>query len=853
MTGSAASAAPQQPSVVVKDNHANLRLNNAIAAVREEVATGGSVTRRVGSSLRGWKNTLRIDGGEAGVYAFNKGTALVGALVLVPALAASIGTLGAAPLAALAVGLIAFASSKLYSVISHARDVSNILELTKQGDPLGSGSLDWNGVAPTLEGERGAATVQLAEKILAKLVSDVQKLDTEVDALLKEQNVKKPDAKDRTRAIATLLKEERAYHQNKTSVITKLHPLATKSGDISNKTDRAVHRLRRLRFYLRWLSGYATELEKSAFNAVETAKETERLLMRMALKQVSVLGNHTHCGDACWGPTDNDLQIVENSSVASTPPPPPPLPPRLKAGGLPVSNAGRTPPPIPPRPTAIPPVPKAIPRTVAGASSTPPPIPPRPSNLPSLRAVQRGDLAARHMGAGSSKVVDPDAYSKQEKIDKVVDKVIEKAGSEHAAKAVADGVANFVGDTVGEWMGGFVTDGISAAVNQARKTYRVNRPLRQRMLAAQEALHDGGSLDEELVSLAEKNDLKAVLRAFSKIHDHYPKRIGERVTKLTAFCAKIRDRAGSDNGFSDCAEMETALRYLTKVYHLSEKQLIHIYFFNFAVDAIDRQIFREAYKNIMADVFTELKSFDKSTLTHVTTKEHDPLAMLREINQIKAKLKHVTPQVADPFAKVRELNQAKANLTSTTTNVVDPLQAMKGFYDAWQATLMLLKTQLGATFINPACFAGDKFKTTIQPPKLGSRLITVDEWKSVSSIFLRSRSSLTQQVDAALEEYSRSTTSMITKYANLQASPNLNKRAVIEEMWREVDARMTTLRSTVKPRLDTWLNDKSVNEKSARRPAVLQLHACVGPELDMLSGAKELLADNVRRARELGL
>lgn len=224
-------------------------------------------------------------------------------------------------------------------------------------------------------------------------------------------------------------------------------------------------------------------------------------------------------------------------------------------------------------------------------------------------------------------------------------------------------------------------------------------------------------------------------------------------------------------------------------------------------------------------------------------------------------LKHVETKVFDRDAARRKseeearriLDGARNKLRPTTTRESNPLEAMQAFHASWQATANEILSQVAGTCVNAAAFAGNRFKTGAQPPGLATRILTLDEWKSASNVFLRPRSQLTQKVDDALQKYVDSAEAMMRKHASVgPMTMELRRKPGIDRLAGDIQQRLITLQQFLKPEVEAWLRDKSANQRSARRPALEQLRECILSEEILLSSAWASVDANIRAGTVVG-
>jgi hypothetical protein len=791
------------------DNGAEHRLQALISQVFGEVHGRGTVSG-IHAGLRSWKATFRTENGQITAFLVKNGVAIATALLVVPLIAGSIASFGALPIAAAIAAVAGLLTKKLVGMALHARDVNAILALVRKGeDEQEITGLKWDEVAPKLgPGASDPAEIaEMAERIFSKLVSDFTKLDGEIEEA-REFGRKHLDATD---MVAFLLKAE-------VHILEKGHPVATlpgfkygdhqspfsgiKIGHLSAKSSefgppsRALHRLRRIRFYLRWMTEYMRLHENSAIETINDAIKAEQTIVQACLSQVMITGNHENCGSVCFAPKDGDLQLTN-----------------------------------PPAPT----VSAQYGHVRASALDT------------------RQHAVATPQGMGEKLLNDAWKYNKKEEVKATLQstaatKAVESLVDEHTKAMMTDAVAGVVGSTMAQWTGGFVGDSISAAMGEAVQRYRVNRPLQNRVRLVRQAMQENevNGLDEEITKLAGENDVKAVLQAFLLAHSHYPKRILERTQKLQKALTDLQNNghAKGQSPFASCTEAATTMRYLVKVFHQAEKQAIHILFVKFALEAMDRKIFREGYKRMMRPVLKDIVTFDRAKLVHVDqTRELDPLAVERAVG------KALLAQRLAKEAHDRQTQEAAA-LAKAQHDRQSAIAALKGSMTTAFAQAVQLA---GATFINAAPFAHGAFKGETQAPQLAVKALTMDEWRAASNVFLRPRSQLTLNLDVALQAYLRALEGSVT--GQPAAPANVAQKASLEKVLKALQTRANMLRAGVHAQLSKWLNDKASNVNSARRPAVQQLAVMVETELHELEStarACKALMDSGERLAMFG-
>lgn len=711
------------------DDAAERRLGDLVTAVLNEIRNRGKLSS-IHAGARSWASTKKKPrGAEVATYTVGKGTALVVALIIVPLIAVSIGTFGAAPIGLAITAVLGFATKKLFTVAQHSSDVKKLLAfMHRTSDADDDLAINWDAVKPKFDNDLQAkAAVQMADLVFEKLISDVKKLDREIKAYI--DSLPAPRRPDRNQVVAMMLKAEMDAVSNAQRAAgatgwvrpstgqgldVTIHPLSAKSGTVKNPADKIVHRLRRLRFYIRWLYDYVALLEAHAYDAIEQIRDAEEVVMGAAFRQVHLNGNHSKCGKLCFGPTDADL----------TPPPAPPVP---------VTSSGRT--------------------------------GPTRSVVPAARALD----AMRTADASGPDVLD-EQVGKLEKIgNKVFEKGVEKLVTDHIEEAVKGEITKIAGATVGDWAGGFVGDAIGVLVTEIETSFHVKRPLQNRVRSLHKQLQQvstGGSIDSEIKKLAASNDLRAVLAAFTLVQSHYPKRIKERLDKFktgvqgvkTAFDATKGDAKASP--FAKCEDAGKLLRYMLKVQHVSEKQQIHILFVKYGLETIDRQIFREGYRRIGKEVFAQITP------------------------ELRGRLK---PLRLPPPTLAQLIIQKRAQLRSVNTTGADHMAAQRAYHGLLTEAEDMLNA-FANSYVNLAWF-----KAMPAEPGFDGAVLTLKEWQTVSNVRFSARSGSTLVVDGSLDRYEKAVNPTLGRYLEPQRTKAYIERAVMDGEKRQGLARQLAM------------------------------------------------------------
>ncbi|MCG8636560.1 MAG: hypothetical protein MI863_22190 [Desulfobacterales bacterium] len=243
-------------------------------------------------------------------------------------------------------------------------------------------------------------------------------------------------------------------------------------------------------------------------------------------------------------------------------------------------------------------------------------------------------------------------------------------------------------------------------------------------------------------------------------------------------------------------------------------------------DPLDRirmlhQIKRKVY-------LRSIERFDKSTLKHVGTRDRS--ALLSDIRNFdKSKLKHVKTRHRDPVADLKKFNH-------------EVLQFRH-----------LDHQPMSHTMFNREMFAGKAFRKGVIPCTWARHMLTIDEWKSASSI-RGMRTKLTKTLDDGLVGYENAAALAQKAYnARKKDIKTDNHNILFLEKGRACILERLSALGLLKVAVDHWLDVKKEQVTSKRRPAVLQLFQCVLQEEEALSALMDVLEFYHDRAGELGL
>ncbi len=752
-----------------KDRTHEERLTQLIHGVTDEIQNR-KVLQRIKASLRSFRHTHRTTAADAGFYLTERSTGVVLTVVAVPAVvAATVASAGVLPVGLVLTAAVAWGVEKGFAKLRHSRDVSEILEALRkfEANPLTGG--------PDMRIEALPDTLDLARNMVEKLISDTEKLTKEIEKTLKASSGSVTQA-TRSQMIRWVLQEgKKAAGSGGVTERLQILPVHTKSKVAAKYGPLSLlHlRLQRIRTYIAWLYQLVENLKQHTLTEVEAARKIEPDLMEWISVQVHAVGNHHACHTKfCFGPGPADMQDVP-----------------IQAGD-----------PLFRQATDI----------ARGYAST------ALASVAAFRSeYQKVSIADERSYTLSDNLIDTAAEQGEAPIEDLAEELGAKIGS------LTLGAAGVV---AGKLLGELGADALGTLVELSKQSYRVNRPLMSRVRALQDAMRKNGpvSLDKDIAKLAGENDLNAILRALTKATYHYPKRIAERGAKLSALHQKLKLRAASplfqrQSRLATCNEAAMALRYLYKVYHNAEKQMIHLHFVGLGLDALSRQVF---------DVSASLAAAPKSPVT--------PSMLVSAIAGLKSTTPHARP---DPGAFEKALQQQKASLKATTPQVADPIAQMRA---AWAPLGQVDLAVAGKTYISRA----------VQPPKHQpvETLLTDKEWKDMSSIW-GLRSDLTKTLDTALRAYRDA----YQRNRLPQAAQGPVKPDQLQPLLAKLKQRRGDLRVTLEKAIAYWLQAKNDKAVSKRRWAVEQLQAMVALEARALDQAIGTLSGVSSQATILGM
>ena len=725
------------------------RLKQLLAGVIAEVQNRRAL-QRAKASMRTFRHTSATSNTHAGLYVVEKSAKVVIVVLAVPLLvAATVGTGGLAPVGMVIAAAAAWGVHKAFSEYRHMLDVNAVLATLAEFEraPESAG--------PNLSAKELKNTLLMARNMLDKTISDSDKLHKkEIPAYLKELQKlgggPLPSASD-------LIKEVLHMGQLAAGSATgqhgalKLLSVTVKSRHAPNAVSLVHLRLQRIRGYMRWVHQLIEGLKSQALQELADAQALEAKLIERISLQVHAGGNHAACDtNLCFGPS-SDTEFMD----------------------MPASAIDQN----------------AI-------------------NLSGISAIYGNlNVATFSQAQQSAQIADEQNYSR---IDRIIDQGV-SAGSdgignaaEQLGEVIGDLSTELAGEIAGELFSEFGADALTAAVDQVKQTFRVNRPLFARVKALQDALHEStpATVDAEIVKMAEKNDLKAIRRALDKAIYHYPKRVAERANKFKTMCAKLdaRERAGTmgQSVFVNCGEAADALRYLIKIYHNAEKQMIHLHFVGLGLDSLSRNLFGRSVS--------------------LTTARRLPVTPGQLAAGILALKPTQEPQVTDPFAFQRALRQKAGELRHVETQQTDPLQAMRAAWEPLQSNREIILH----TFIA-------KGMPGIQGPS--PRMMTDKEWSDMSWI-LGFKTQGTTLIDESLKAYRDSFQRHSVPFAALGLG--MPKETHLDELLLHLRTRRAELATTLELAVSTWLKDKEGKEVSRRRASVIDLQTMVQREATAL-------------------
>jgi hypothetical protein len=192
---------------------------------------------------------------------------------------------------------------------------------------------------------------------------------------------------------------------------------------------------------------------------------------------------------------------------------------------------------------------------------------------------------------------------------------------------------------------------------------------------------------------------------------------------------------------------------------------------------------------------SEIRRFDKPSLTHADTKIGSGKGVLDEITWFK-----------------------KSKLTSTDTKKVNPVAVMKEF----ELSLKSINNQiLSKTWLNEQAF-----KRAI----LGDKVIDLAKWKKLSWVTFGRRHEYTQAIDKGLTSYSQLFQTKKSKYGAAVTKAQLNT------CLQDIQNRVDYLSTKILVPLHSWLDpNNKVHQTSKRLKAMQQLRILIDSEISQLS------------------
>ncbi len=247
-----------------------------------------------------------------------------------------------------------------------------------------------------------------------------------------------------------------------------------------------------------------------------------------------------------------------------------------------------------------------------------------------------------------------------------------------------------------------------------------------------------------------------------------------------------------------------------------------------------------------------IENFDKSMLKKVGTRDRS--ALLSAIRNFdKSTLKSVMTNVYDPTTvttQVRDFD--KSTLKSVKTKTHDPVAELKKFNLEIKKFRHLDHLPMSHTMFNREMFAKKIFMKGAIPCTYARHLITLDEWKSASSI-RGMRTKLTKTIDDALKTYERATQKAQKEYNAHKINTRVtNHNIVFLKKGRDCITDRLAALGLLKAVIAHWLDVKKEQLTSKRRPAVHQLFQCVTQEEEALSALMDVMVFYYARANELG-
>ncbi len=136
---------------------------------------------------------------------------------------------------------------------------------------------------------------------------------------------------------------------------------------------------------------------------------------------------------------------------------------------------------------------------------------------------------------------------------------------------------------------------LGAVVGEVIKSFRVNKPAYKNAkgvrLAAHKATVDARFIGDEIDKYAKSTKSNGLERMLTKIHNHYFRRIDERLKKLNELGTDLKFR----NEFT-CNDALALVRYYLKVYHYIDKAYVNLLFINRVIECLEGKI-NKHFKN----------------------------------------------------------------------------------------------------------------------------------------------------------------------------------------------------------------------------------------------------------------
>lgn len=531
---------PSQTVSSLSDKGHQTRLKLLLTEVSKEVQNRIPL-QRMKASIRTFRHTRAVSGRHAGFFVVERSLKITFAVLAVPAIVvATVGTAGILPVGFVITAAAAWGVKRAFSTLNHMLDVNDVL------NTLGDFERSPESSGPNLSPNELQKTLLMARNMVDKLISDIDKLSKKeipkyLDALKKSGVSSLPSDSELIKEVLQMGKfaSENATRQH--GPLTLLSVTA-KSKSAPNAVSLVHLRLQRIQGYLRWIHQLVEGLKLQTLQELAETQELEFNLIQRISLQVHAGGNHAACdGNLCFGPSSDDLvpgpltqvQVDEN-----------------------IFNAIRN--------------------TYSKLT---------PETFSTIK--QQAELAETNDSNRIQKILD---LGQKEGSKVTIDDQADQLG-----ESIADFSTSLTGEFASKIFSDLFSDVLKGVVDLTRESVKVNRPLFARVQEVQEALHASGraSVDDEIVKMAEKNDLNAIRRALNKSTYHYPNRVADRATKFKAMCHKLDTRSNTmgQSVFVNCTEAAAALRYLLKVYHNAEKQMIHLHFVSLGIDSLSRKVF----------------------------------------------------------------------------------------------------------------------------------------------------------------------------------------------------------------------------------------------------------------------